>query len=269
MSLAEYPPWLDETEVTEATPLLEDWSLTEDDLPCEDGVPMESQDHYLQMHLLNDALSFYWRDRHDFFLGGNIFVYYSPLQLFTEDYRGPDVTIVLDVKHHPRKSWVCWQEGKPPDMVIEVISPSTKTIDKIKKKRIYQDLMKAPEFVWYDPYDVETAGFTMENGVYRPMRRDANDGLISEKLGLHLVLWHGTYQDSTTTWLRWFTPEGVLLPTPAEAFHREQQRATQEQQRATREQQRATKEQQRATQEQLRAERLAAQLRALGIDPEE
>jgi len=51
-------------------------------------------------------------------------------------------------------------------------------------------------------------------------------------------------------------------------YQRERQRADQEQQRADQERQRADQEQQRADQEQQRAERLAAQLRTLGIDPD-
>jgi len=41
--------------------------------------------------------------------------------------------------------------------------------------------------------------------------------LRSEKLGLALVRWKGFYKNADTTWLRWETLEGVLLPTPEEA----------------------------------------------------
>lgn len=54
-------------------------------------------------------------------------------------------------------------------------------------------------------------------------------------------------------WLRAYDRDGVMIPTPAE--------------RAEMEQRRAETEKQRAETEKQRADRLAAQLRALGVDP--
>jgi hypothetical protein len=55
--------------------------------------------------------------------------------------------------------------------------------------------------------------------------------------------------------LRFFTPEGILVPTPAEAALTETERAEQEAQRAA--------------EADRRADRLAAQLRSLGVTPDE
>ena len=99
---------------------------------------MESNWHVLQMNLLNEALQLHWKDRQDFFAGGNMFVYFSPTQELTHDFKGPDVFVALDVPTQPsRLSWVTWQEGKPPDVVIELLSPSTAAYDKREKKQIY------------------------------------------------------------------------------------------------------------------------------------
>ena len=75
--------------------------------------------------------------------------------------------------------------------------------------------------------------------------------------------------------LRYFTAEGEKIATPDEAALRAYRRIDQEQQRAERAQrvaeraqQAVEQERQRAEQERQRAERLAAQLRALGIDPD-
>ncbi len=64
---------------------------------------------------------------------------------------------------------------------------------------------------------------------------------------LGLCLWEGVYEGKRDVWLRWCDSEGNVIPTGAERA----------------EQEREAKE--TALQ---RAERLAAQLRALGIEPE-
>src|SRR5262245_13658516 len=95
----------------------------EDDLPSEDGEPMESTFHDAQDALLKDSLIEAWSERTDFFVGGNMFVYFSERQVRTNDFRGPDLLVVLGVERRARKCWVAWQEdGRLPDVVIEVTS---------------------------------------------------------------------------------------------------------------------------------------------------
>ena len=50
---------------------------TQDELPYDDGMPMESERHILQMHLLMETLRLWWADRQEFYVGGNMFVYFS------------------------------------------------------------------------------------------------------------------------------------------------------------------------------------------------
>lgn len=64
------------------------------ELPDEDGEPLESNWHQLQINLLGDALDQHWQGRTDFFAGGNMFVYYSLEQARNRDYRGPDFFVV-------------------------------------------------------------------------------------------------------------------------------------------------------------------------------
>lgn len=80
------------------------FNLTEDDLPDDDGIPMETERHVWQMHLLLESLKLAWKDHHDVYVGGNMLVYFSPKQQFTHDFRGPDVFVVLDVPKRERKS---------------------------------------------------------------------------------------------------------------------------------------------------------------------
>jgi Uma2 family endonuclease len=228
-----------------------DWQdvPTQDDLLCDDGIPMETRRHKLQMDLLTTPLHNWLvaSDRQGF-VGGNMFVYFSPLQVRNQDYRGPDVFVVLDVSNADRKSWVVWEEGKAPDVVIELLSASTAQQDKTVKKQIYQQQLRVPEYFWYDPYHPEDfAGFSLERGVYQPILFDSQQRLVSQQLGLTLVRWQGSYMAAEAIWLRWATLAGELLPTDRELVVEEQQRAEEERQRA---------------------DRLAARLREMGVDPD-
>lgn len=201
------------------------WPPTEDELPCDDGMPMETQRHVLQLQLLMDPLLLHWADRQDVFVGGNMFVHFSLEQVRTQDFRGPDFFVALDVPRRERKSWVVWQEGKGPDLVIELLSESTADQDKGVKKQIYQAQLRVPEYVWFDPFSGEWAAFALRDGVYEPVVPDAQDRLISQRLQLALVRWEGTYQEVEARWLRWATLAGLLLPTGAELAERERRQA--------------------------------------------
>jgi Uma2 family endonuclease len=265
-----------------------EWQIyapTQDDLPCDDDIPMETYRHKLQMDMLVDPLDLWFHSNQvSSFVGGNMFVYFSPNQVRNQDYRGPDVFVATDVPVGERRSWVSWQEGKAPDVVIELLSDSTANKDKTEKKLIYQNQMRVLEYFWYDPFNSEDfAGFSLQRGSYTPLSFDAQQRLVSEKLGLALVRWQGEFKSIEAVWLRWATLEGELLPTDgelvseqrqrAEEEHQraeeERQRAEEEHQRAEEEHQRAEEERQRAEEERQRADRLAAHLRSLGVDPDQ
>lgn len=214
---------------------------TQDELPCDDGVPMESERHKLQMDLLIYPLK-PWLERHPEggYVGGNMFVYFSLAQVRNQDFRGPDVFVAPGVPRGERKSWVVWEEGKSPDVVIELLSEQTAARDKGEKRLIYQNQLKVAEYFWFDPFDPDDwAGFGLHQGVYRSLSPDEQGRLPSERLGLTLCRWQGVYEGVEATWLRWATPEGELLPTEREALEAERQRAETEHQRAETEKQRA------------------------------
>jgi Uma2 family endonuclease len=196
---------------------------TQAELPDDDGIPMESARHKAQMDLLIDALIPWLEEREDGFIGGNMFVYYSLAQVRNKDFKGPDFFAVLGVPKGERRSWVVWEEGKAPDVVIELLSDSTSQADKNLKKLIYQNQMRVPEYFWYDPFNPDDlAGFSNNKGVYQPITANAQNQLVSQSLGLALQLWQGNYKGINATWLRWGTLLGELLPTPEE---KERQRA--------------------------------------------
>ncbi len=227
---------------------------TEDELPSSDGMPMETERHVLQMYLLIETLRAHWAERTDVFVGGNMFVYFSPDQVRRHDFRGPDVFVVQGVEKRERKSWVVWQEGKGPDVVIELLSESTAERDKQEKKEIYQERLRVPEYFWYDPFSGEWAGFGLHQGCYDPIVEDEQERLISRELGLALVRWEGVYNGVSARWLRWATLEGSLLPTPEELAQQAQQQVQQARQQAQEAQQQAQWAQQEAQQAQQEAQ---------------
>ncbi len=194
-----------------------------------DEPPLETDFHREQIDLLIRLLKYWWRDRPDFYISGNLTVYYNEQQLKKRDFRGPDVFVVLGVEKRDRRSWTIWEEGgKYPNIVIELLSSSTATVDRGKKKDLYQDVWRVPEYYWFHPETLEFAGFHLVNGLYEPIAPTEAGWLWSQQLGLYL----GIYEQQ----LRWFSAEGQLIPLPEEQAQR-------------------------------RAEQLEAFLRSQGIDP--
>lgn len=187
--------------------------------------PLESDLHRDQIDLLIRLLRWWWQQRHDFYVSGNLTIYYSPQQRKSEDFRGPDFFVVLNTEDKPRKSWVLWEEnGKYPNIIVELLSNSTAQTDRGLKKQIYQDTFRTPEYFWFDPESLEFQGFELLRGTYRQLQPNEQGWLWSEQLELYL----GIHEKK----LRFFTGEGQLVPTPEEAVIDEQKRANQEQQRA-------------------------------------
>jgi Uma2 family endonuclease len=246
---------------------------TQDELPCDDGVPMETARHRMQMELLINTLEPWLAEQQTGYVGGNMFLYFSMEQVRNRYFRGPDFFAVLGVSQKERKSWVVWEEKKAPDVIIELLSESTAENDKTSKKIIYQDQLRIPEYFWFDPFNPDDwAGFALRDGIYELLPFDLSNRLVSHRLGLALTRWPGIYRNVEAVWLRWETLEGVLLPTDEEAAKQRakqaEQQADQEKQRAEQEKQRAEGAERQADQEKQWAEKLAAKLRALGFDPD-
>ncbi len=251
-----------DTAPTPLPPGLEHLPPTEYELPHSDGMKMESQQHVLQMFLLYETLSRFLTGVRDFFIGTDMFVYFSPDQVKTHDFHGPDVFVALDVPNRPRLSWVVWgEDGHGPDIVIELLSDSTAAKDKGEKFLVYQDKLRVPEYFWFHPLTAEFAGHRLRDGTYEPISSDTPGVLPCDQLNLLLVVWQGSYGRVENRWLRWATPDGVLLPTPVEAADEAERLAEQERLRAEQARQIAEQERLRADESHLLAdqERLRAE----------
>lgn len=233
----------------ELAELMPDATQVESDEP-----EMESSLHYFQLALLVSCLEWLWRDQNDYFIGANLTIYFNRQQLKNKDFRGPDFFLVKQTEKRPRKSWVTWEEGgKYPDLIIELLSESTENVDRTVKKDLYQNRFRTPEYFWFSPDTLEFSGFRLVQGKYETIHPNESGWLWSESLGLYL----GIYEQQ----LRYFTLEGQLVPTPEEEAQQQMKFAQEQRKQAEQAQQQAEQAQQRAAQ-------LAAQLRALGIEPE-
>ncbi len=216
-----------------------------------DEPPLETDLHRRQIDLLIRLLEYWWRDRNNFYISGNLTVYYSAAQTKKRDFRGPDVFIVLDAEKRDRRSWTIWEEdGKYPNVVIELLSDSTADVDRTTKKKLYQNVWRLPEYYWFDPESLEFKGFRLSNGRYKAITPNAQKRLKSIELDLEL----GIHDRQ----LRWFEVDGTLIPLPEDS------------ERQAKELERQAKEQaeQIAIQERQAKERLEAYLRSQGIDPD-
>jgi len=228
---------------------------TENDLPCDDGEPMETARHQEQMILLIESLKAFWGDKKRYFTGGNMFLHFD---LYSKrKFRGPDFFLVLDVENRERKSWVVWQElFRFPDVIIELLSDSTRTTDKTEKKDLYEQTFRTPEYYIYDPFSFELTGFRRIKNRYKTVMPDKQNRIYSPAAGLYLTVRNER--------LRWMTEERYILPTNAELYERETQVSQMERQRADEEMQKAEAEKQRAESEKQRAdeaERMLAEYR--------
>ncbi len=211
--------------------------------------PLETYQHLQQIIILLKSLQWLWRDRDDYFCAGNLTIYYSPNQKKSEYFRGPDFFVVLDTTNdQTRKSWVVWQEnGKYPNVIVEILSNSTAKTDRGEKKQIYQEIFRTPDYFCFDPVTMELEGFTLVSGKYKAIERNESGWLYSQQLGLYLGIYEGK--------LRYFTLEGDLVPTPEEVAIQENRKKNSALQQLKIEKQ--------------KVEKLREKLKELGINPDE
>jgi Uma2 family endonuclease len=240
------------------------------DLPETDGEPLESDWHRAQINLLIEVIRHLFRNRKDFFAGGNMFLYYSTRQVRNRDYRGPDFFYVknVDGERH-RRYWAVWEEdGRYPDVIVELLSPTTAEVDRTTKKQLYERVFRTREYFLYDPDTQQLEGWRLDDHqAYQPIPAGERGWLWSEVLGLWLGVWGGQYLETDGAWLRFFDAHTRVVLAESES---EKQRADAEKQRADAEKQRADSEKQRADAEKQRAdaalaekERLLRELEAL------
>lgn len=230
------------------------------DLPSEDpeepGLPDEFHD--FQPQLLRETFRPPNYPADQIFTGSDLNLYYDVRH--PNWYKRPDWFAVVGVsrlyeERDLRLSYVIWQEGIRPLIVVELLSPGTEKEDlgqTLRESRqpptkwaVYERILGIPYYVVFDRYTDRLRTFQLEGNQYRELEL-AEPNLWIPDIELGIGLWQGTYQSIDRLWLRWYDANSNWLLTEAEQ-----------------ERQRAEQERQRAEQERLRAERLEAELRAL------
>jgi Uma2 family endonuclease len=253
--------------------------ITEDDTPV-DNLASEKQQRLLTGSLYSA------RKEKIFLAAANVGIYYADGQPAIV----PDVFVSFDVRT-PENWWekqnrvyLVWKFGKPPEVVIEIVS--NKVGEELGEKlRIYQQ-MRASYYIVYDPTR-QLSEKVLHVYELRGRRYVETSETWLEQVELGLRLWEGEFEGRQDVWLRWCDKDGNVLPTGDELAIDAEQRATNAEQRATNAEQRATNAEQRATdaeqraldaanqveQERLareqaeqRARLLAEQLRGMGIE---
>jgi Uma2 family endonuclease len=193
-------------------------------LPSEDGIPLESNWHRICMNLLIDCVIVHMGARTDYFVGGNMFIYFSFEQARNRDFRGPDFFFVDGASFTPpRDYWALWDEGGlSPDAIIELSSPTTAEVDRTVKFRTYERVFRTPDYFIYDPASETLDGWHLVNRSYERLTPNEHGRLWCSALGLWVGVWRGMHQNYDTTWLRFFDSAGNVVPTTSE---RERRRA--------------------------------------------
>ncbi len=203
------------------------------DLPYDDGARMESPWHAHSAMLLKDSyVAAHGGLMTDYYIGVNMFVYYSWKQIRDNEYRGPDLYVVKNVDGtKPRLYWATWDEdGRYPDVIIELLSPSTEQEDLGAKKDLYEQHFRTPEYFCIAPEVERLSGWRLGADLrYQALMPDEHGRLWSEELGCWIGSWRGVYLGEEHTWPRLFHPDGTLVLVSAEV---ERERANAERKRA-------------------------------------
>ena len=151
----------------------------------------QSVAHGVTVRQAASALDLHFRERSDVLVAMEVMVYYqygdntAKLQ--------PDVQVVFGVGRGNRSSYRVWEEGKAPDFVLEVASPSTADADARHKAREYSRI-GVREYWRIDPLgslmSSPLEGYVLSGGRYRWAEQVLGEGepvhLRSEVLGLEL-----------------------------------------------------------------------------------
>ena len=234
--------------------------ITEDDTPV-DNFPSEKQ-----QRLLTSCLYSNLSDR-PLLAAANVGIYHTVSQpaIVADVFVSFNVQVPEAWWEKQNRCYLVWLFGKPPEIVIEVVS--NKVGQELSRKLETYEQMRVSYYAVYDP-SLQLSRSPLRIFELRGTHYLEIEATWLEQVGLGLTLWTGEFEGRQDSWLRWCDPTGAVLPTGDEQAQQERERAEQERERAEQERERAEQERERAEQERERAERLSAFLRSQGIDPD-
>jgi len=224
--------------------------------PEEPGLP--DQFHDLQPQFLSRSLRLSNYSSDNCFSASDLNLYYDlnhPLW-----HKRPDWFLAIDVPHlyegkDLRRSYVVWQEGKNPYVVIEFLSPGTEVEDlgrfydetaKVTKAasakqtknkppaklEVYEEYLQVPHYIVYSRYTRKLRYFKLQGGKYQEQSLNQENPIVwLADLEIGLGIWEGVFENVPGHWLRWCDREGnwLLTDTEQECVAKEQERAAREQ----------------------------------------
>ncbi|MEL6165670.1 MAG: Uma2 family endonuclease [Cyanobacteria bacterium J06628_3] len=220
--------------------------VTEDDTPV-DNFASEKQQRLLASSLYSSL------QNQTFLAAANVGIYH----IYKQPPIVPDVFLSFDVQT-PENWWekrnrcyLMWEFGKPPEVVIEIVS--NKIGDELGDKLKTYERMRVSYYIVYDPtQQLGEQQLRIYELVGRRFRETSETWLEQVELGL--TLWSGEFEGRQDTWLRWCYQDDTVLPTGDE-------RAQVAEQQIQAAQQQAENEKQQKEQALSRAEILAQKLR--------
>ena len=218
-----YPPYRGAPPPMPYEPALED----DTHYPESDGQPMAETE--LHRDLMIDSiltLKARFQDIPAVCVSGNMLMYYVP-----RDARksvAPDVFVTFGVERKQRRIYKIWEEGKPPDFVLEFSSGSTFKNDLGAKKTLYAEVLGVREYFLYDAerrhLPTPLMGFRLVGTTYVPIRPEGDGKVFAETLGLFVGLrgdGFGFYDAVAGRWLE--TPMDEAAERAEEAATRADQ----------------------------------------------
>ena len=191
--------------------------------PESDGKPMAETDmHAVAIINLRQRFDSFFADNPDTYVSGTIMMY---------DVEGPgrtavspDILVSFGIGKKLRRTYKVWEEGKPPDFVMEFSSKGTFQNDLGHKKAHYAS-MGIPEYFLCDIdrryLPTPLMGFRLKDGIYERIPENVDGSISSVTLGVSFHLLDeelAVYDEAPGQWLQ----------TPAEAAAAAEQRAAQE-----------------------------------------
>ena len=201
--------------------------------PESDGMPMaDNTRQFRYIVMIQGGIDALFKDDPEVFVAGDLLWY--PTEGNNQLRVAPDVLVAFGRPKGDRGAYLQWREGNvAPQVVFEVLSPGNTLLEMTRKLRFYERY-GVEEYYVYDPDRGELAGWQCAGESLEEIT--PIEGWISPRLGVRFNL-----EGAELVLTR---PDGRRFETFVELTER-------------------------AEAERQRAERLAARLRALGVDPAE
>ena len=207
--------------------------------PESDGEPMADNTKQFRIIVtVQGGLDALFADRPDVFVAGDLLWY--PVERQPDICKAPDTMVVFGRPKGDRGAYRQWEEdGIAPQVVFEILSPSNTASEMMRKFQFYTQ-HGVEEYYLYNPDSGVLNGWQRHGEFLEQIT--SMEGWVSPRLGVRFEVESGE--------LQLYRPDGEGFATYTElSAQRDQERR-------------------RADREQERAARLAAQLRALGIEPQ-